>query len=594
MASVRDRCQDFIDKARIVHGDKYEYDLVEYKTAKTKVEIKCSVHGLFEQTPDNHLRGPNGCPTCGLESRSKKRTKTHEFVIKQFEEIHKDTYGYDEVKYEKDDKPVKIKCKIHGVFKQTPNGHLAGKGCRKCGVQKMADSQRKTLDDFKKEAKEIHKYTYDYSEVKYIDYHTKIKIICKKHGVFEQSPAGHLAGHGCQKCADEYIGILNRKTKEQFIKESIEIHGDLYSYDKVDYQTQNDDIIIVCHDHGEFLQKPVVHLMGSGCQTCGSIKNADANRKSTAEFIFDAISKHGDKYNYENVDYINCRTNIIIVCSEHGEFPQTPNTHLGGGGCPECANYNIGLTNRSNKEEFVEKSIELHGSKYDYIKVAYQTSIIKVIIGCPIHGDFMQTPNGHLAGGCKKCGVDMIKDVRRKSKERFIEELIEIHGDKYGHEKVEYTNCHKDVILTCKKHGDFKVLPSNILRRDRGCPKCSTRFSKISMEWLNMIKVNYPDLRTYDDIEGEYRIPNTNYYVDGYDEKTNTVFEFHGDYWHGNPEIYQSKQINPSTKCTFGELYNKTLNKRKILEDLGYKYIEVWENKWNILKRVILKKQRSI
>ena len=109
-----------------------------------------------------------------------------------------------------------------------------------------------------------------------------------------------------------------------------------------------------------------------------------------------------------------------------------------------------------------------------------------------------------------------------------------------------------------------------------------------------MIKVNCPELRTYDDIEGEYRIPNTHYSADGYDEKTNTVFEFQGDYWHGNPLMFQSDQINPSKKCTFGELYDKTLNKRKILEELGYKYVEIWENKWNTLKRLILKKQRSI
>ena len=386
-----ERCQNFIDKAKLVNGDKYKYnyDLVEYKNAKTKVKIKCSIHGVFEQTPDNHLRG-NGCPTCGLESRLKKRTKTQEFVIKQFEEIHKDTYEYDEVKYTKDDKLVKIKCKIHGMFEQTPNGHLAGKGCRKCGVQKMADSQRKTLDDFIKDSNEIHKNLYDYSISKYTDYHTKIQIICKKHGVFEQAPSHHLAGHGCQKCADEYIGILNRSSTDDFIENARKVHNQYYIYNEVEYKKSNIEVIIICPKHGKFFQLPCTHLRGHGCK------------------------------------------------------------------------------------------------------------------------------------------------------------------------------------------------------------KCSNQSSKISMEWLNMIKVNCPELRTYDDIEGEYRIPNTHYSADGYDEKTNTVFEFQGDYWHGNPLMFQSDQINPSKKCTFGELYDKTLNKRKILEELGYKYVEIWENKWNTLKRLILKKQRSI
>jgi hypothetical protein len=455
-----DKKELFIQKAIVKHKGVYDYNSVEYKNAKTNISIKCTEHGDFFQTPDNHLRG-TGCPKCSLIKKGLRHRKSQDIVIEQFIKVHGNVYNYAKTKYIKENEPVVITCLLHDDFKQTPNAHLAGKGCRKCGVKKMSDSQRKTIEEFIKEARDIHGIKYNYNKIKYKDYHTPIIIGCPTHGDFEQRPADHISqskGHGCRKCGDEYRGNLCRKSNEQFIKESIEIHGDLYIYDKVDYQTQDDNVTIICKIHGEFLQQPVVHLRGCGCQLCGSIKNADAKRKSTEEFIIDAVRVHGNQYNYDNVDYINARENIIIVCSEHGEFFQSPNVHLRGG----------------------------------------------------------------------------------------------------------------------------------------GCSKCSSRFSNISKEWLDMIKINYPNLRTYDDIDGEYRIPNTNYYADGYDEKTNTIFEFQGDYWHGNPKIFQSDQINPTTKCTFGELYNKTLNKRKILEDLGYKYIEVWENDWNTLKRIILKKQRSI
>ena len=80
--------------------------------------------------------------------------------------------------------------------------------------------------------------------------------------------------------------------------------------------------------------------------------------------------------------------------------------------------------------------------------------------------------------------------------------------------------------------------------------------------------------------QGEFKIPQTNYWADGYCKETNTIYEFLGDFWHGNPKIYDSEKINYSTGCTFGELYNKTNIREERVKSLGYNYKIVWEYEW--------------
>ena len=124
-----------------------------------------------------------------------------------------------------------------------------------------------TLEDaFLEKAKIVHGLTYDYSNMTYAGSQSRIKIICRLHGEFEQKPEHHLQGNGCQKC-----GNL-RSTRPEgtdglaraFLKKAKEIHGDKYGYLKMKYNNCRTAITIVCTDHGEFLQKPSTHLRGSG------------------------------------------------------------------------------------------------------------------------------------------------------------------------------------------------------------------------------------------------------------------------------------------------------------------------------------------
>ena len=181
--------EEFIEKARNIHGDKYDYSLVDYKNSTTKVKIICPIHGVFEQKPNIHLDG-SGCIKCGGNIK----LTTNEFIQKS-RNIHGDKYNYDITIYNGHENKVKIICPIHGIFEQKANNHLYGADCFKC-----KGSKKKTSEDFILEANKIHNNKYDYSLVDYKNNKIKIKIICPTHGVFEQVPISHLRNIGCPFC----------------------------------------------------------------------------------------------------------------------------------------------------------------------------------------------------------------------------------------------------------------------------------------------------------------------------------------------------------------------------------------------------------
>jgi len=189
--------EKFIKKSKIIHGNKYDYSLVEIDGVYNKVKIICPIHGIFKQSPNAHLRGYE-CKECGhLKTAEKKTLNTEKFIIKATK-IHGDKYDYSLVEYKTAKIKVKIICPIHGIFEQTPtiHTHKTNKsGCLICGGTKKL-----TTEEFIIKAKEIHGDKYDYSLVNYIRNNKKVKIICKKHGIFTQSPTNHMNG-GCPICS---------------------------------------------------------------------------------------------------------------------------------------------------------------------------------------------------------------------------------------------------------------------------------------------------------------------------------------------------------------------------------------------------------
>ena len=204
-------------------------------------------------------------------------------------------------------------------------------------------------------------------------------------------------------------------TKEKFIERANIVHTNKYNYSKVNYINGSTKVIVVCLLHGEFLQRPNSHLNGQNCPKCWYKHNF-----SVENFIQKAKKIYGDKYDYSKINYVNTSTNIIIVCPKHGEFSQRPNNHLRSLGCPKCSNYNKSLAQKHTMEEFIWNAKEIHGNIYDYSKINYINTQIKIDIICSKHGKFSQRPNEHLRGsGCPLCsesqGEKKVAEILRKS-----------------------------------------------------------------------------------------------------------------------------------------------------------------------------------
>lgn len=259
---------------------------------------------------------------------------TNEQFIKKAQTVHGHKYDYSKVNYVRSSAKIELLCESHGVFWQTPNAHLAGKGCPECGKLSGASKVASSNEQFLEKANKMHNDKYSYLS-EYKNNATKIKISCPEHGEFWQTPKNHLIGRGCSKCARNTMKSKTMKQNNDFVEEAMEIHCGKYEY-LTKYDGSKTKIKMLCPEHGEFWQMPHNHLRGKGCSKCGKDTGALKITKSNEEFIKEVISVHGHKYRYLS-EYQNTATKIKISCPEHGEFWQTPNAHLVGKGCQECA-----------------------------------------------------------------------------------------------------------------------------------------------------------------------------------------------------------------------------------------------------------------
>ena len=217
--------------------------------------------------------------------------------------------------------------------------------------------KRKTTEEFITQAIIVHGNKYDYSKTIYTTGEEKLCIICPVHGDFYQSPRNHLNGFGCRKCAAEKHSSRLSFSTEQFIQKAINIHGQNYSYSKVDYKNNHTKVIITCPIHGDFEQTPMVHLRGGKCPKCSRTKVQESITFTTQDFIAKSRNIHGDKYDYSQVEYKNKKHKVCIICPEHGEFWQEAGHHMYGCGCPKC--------NSSKGEIIIEKYLKSAGIKYE-------------------------------------------------------------------------------------------------------------------------------------------------------------------------------------------------------------------------------------
>ena len=263
---------------------------------------------------------------------------TFETLINNAREIHGNKYSYDESTYVKVSEPLRIICPEHGEFWQSFHAHINKKqGCPACGIKKRSESKSYDFDDFLKKAKEVHGEKYIYNENDYNGYKKKMKIVCKVHGEFYQVPTHHINNKdGCPKCGLDIAKNIKRRSKEEFIEISKQVHGDKYDYSKVNYINSQTKVCIICPDHGEFWQVPHTHTNGTGCPKCAGDNTSKRQTKTREQFIAEANKVHNNKYDYSKVDYTGIYNHITITCPKHGDFKQVPSYHLQGNGCPTC------------------------------------------------------------------------------------------------------------------------------------------------------------------------------------------------------------------------------------------------------------------
>lgn len=188
--------QEFIEKAKKVHGNKYDYSKVKYIKSGLKVCIICPKHGEFWQIANSHLQG-QGCPECN--SRNKPITK--EYFVQQAVKVHGNRYDYSKVPdFPGSHTPVPIICPKHGIFMQSTYAHRSGQKCPECAKEINAYNQTYKWEELKDIFAQRHNNKYDYSQVDYVDMNTPIKIICPKHGEFMQKPRDHIRYAGCPRC----------------------------------------------------------------------------------------------------------------------------------------------------------------------------------------------------------------------------------------------------------------------------------------------------------------------------------------------------------------------------------------------------------
>lgn len=197
-----------------------------------------------------------------------------------------------------------------------------------------------------------------------------------------------------------------RLTQEEFISRSSKIHTGKYDYSKVKYVSYDKKVIIVCNQHGEFLQTPNIHLSGGGCMKCAIEYRASLKNLGQRRFLEKARNVHGDKYGYEKSMYISAKDKIEIICRKHGSFFQIADTHLRGAGCKKCNLEMLHSEKQKYTEEYIEDAKKVHKDTYDYSQTIYVNSKSKVDIICKKHGKFSKNAAAHLMGeGCPICKI---------------------------------------------------------------------------------------------------------------------------------------------------------------------------------------------
>lgn len=241
-----------------------------------------------------------------------------------------------------------------------------------------------------------------------------------------------------------------------------------------------------------------------------------SRKKTNSEYISQLKDKFGDFFDYSEVNYINSKTKVKLICPKHGDIIRIPNKHLISSGCPNCYKEEREI----DTSKLIKSFIDIHGYKYDYKLVEYTGKENKVSIICPYHGKFNQLPLHHRKGqGCMECSIE---DKKCKSNDLEVE-FDHIHDNKYDYSEMKYKGWDIPIKIKCKKHGFFHQIPNNH-KRGHGCPSCSLSKGELEVKGiLDDMEIEYIEQHKMDKC-----IHKKSLIFDFYLPKLNTVIEFNG------------------------------------------------------------------
>lgn len=324
---------------------------------------------------------------------------------------------------------------------------------------------------------------------------------------------------------------MRKKTNIEFISHAKLVHGELYDYSQVNYESSFKKVKIICTIHNiPFEIKPNHHLDGQKCPECSSLK------KDSKLFIEQCSIVHENRYDYSLVDYKTNKSKIKIICQNHGVFIQNAKDHLNGNKCNKCRSSTI--------DKFVNKANGLFNFKYDYSLVSYKNSRSKVKITCNKHGIFEQIANNHLLGhGCPSC------NYIKMDNNSFITICIKTHGDRFNYDDVKFTNTRTKIKINCKIHGQFNQMPNAHLS-GQGCPGCNLSKGEYRVEkYLQSNSIEYIRQYKFDECKNKKKLP-----FDFYLPDINLAIEYDGEQ-HFNPvfgdEAFIRTQFNDNIKNKF-------------------------------------------
>jgi hypothetical protein len=363
--------------------------------------------------------------------------------------------------------------------------------------------------------------------------------------------------------------------KIKFIDKSIEVHKNFYDYSRFVYVNAHAPGEIICPVHGSFFQKPYVHKNGSGCPKCGNKRTGLSKFKTNEQYIEDCVGKMGDLYDYSKTNYKSVKDDIEVICRKHGSFFVNAGSHyMWGKGCRECVlekQREISKGQRYTTEDFKNNGSIKHNNFYDYTKTVYVHCNEKVIITCPLHGDFLQIPAAHLQGsGCYVCGLG--KSSKLTTPE-FIERARKKHKDRYDYSKTVYTGALDDVIIICKIHGEFNQKASNHLL-GHGCSACGRIMSHSEVEIVDFLKEQ--NIVVEQHVKSIISPKELDIYVPTH----NLAIEYDGVYWHSETTGGKDRNyhLSKTTECEKSNI--------SLLHIFDYE----WENSSDIVKSIICSK----